>query len=213
LYSQELYREENHHYKEIPSFQSSAILYGYFQSPQYFVNEYNAIIEKIGLRKQQEEIGEKYKSVYFNTERPIISCHFRRGDYIKYPQQHPILPVTYYKKAFSMLDTSIQYRVLYFCEVDDKGIIMIEYIEPLKKKYPSFEFVWVDSQAADWEQMLIMSLCSIFVIANSSFSWWGAYFSNITGKRVLYPALWFGPALKGHNLKDLFPDSWERIEF
>jgi glycosyl transferase family 25 len=69
-------------------------------------------------------------------------------------------------------------------------------------------FVKVDSILKDWEQLLLMSLSEHNIIANSSFSWWGAYLNNNKNAIVCYPDIWFGPAMKDTNVKDLFPNNW-----
>lgn len=60
--------------------------------------------------------------------------------------------------------------------------------------------------------MLIISLCECNVIANSTFSWWGAYFNTNNDKIVCYPNIWFGNACKDkNNIQDLFPENWIKI--
>jgi hypothetical protein len=68
--------------------------------------------------------------------------------------------------------------------------------------------VLCDYSIPDYEQLLLMSLTSHNIIANSTFSWWGAYFNNNINKIVCYPSLWNG---SNNNVKDLFPDSWNKI--
>jgi hypothetical protein len=55
-----------------------------------------------------------------------------------------------------------------------------------------------------------MSLCKHNIIANSSFSWWGAYFNENLEKIVCYPSVWFGKNVE-HNVVDLFPNRWVKI--
>ncbi|MFM8313149.1 MAG: alpha-1,2-fucosyltransferase [Deltaproteobacteria bacterium] len=58
--------------------------------------------------------------------------------------------------------------------------------------------------------MLLMSVCKDNIIANSSFSWWGAYFNSNPNKIVTYPSKWFGP-IAGHDTRDLCPPEWNKI--
>ena len=59
--------------------------------------------------------------------------------------------------------------------------------------------------------MLLMSCCNHNIIANSTFSWWGAYFNNNTSKTITYPDQWFGPKLSEKNIDDLCPNDWNKI--
>ena len=68
----------------------------------------------------------------------------------------------------------------------------------------------VDDSIEDYNQLMIMSMCNHNIIANSTFSWWGAYFNNNPDKMVCYPSIWFGPSLP-HKTDDLFPPSWTKI--
>jgi hypothetical protein len=187
-----------------------ACLHGYFQSYKYFEKHYDTIIQLIGLRAKQEDIRNKTTllSCVGNT---TISLHFRLGDYVEKQSHHPIMSIKYYMGALTHIIDQLgsdTFRVIYFGEKDDESTIKI-CIQILKKKFPHLEFVNADLEE-DWEQMLLMSVCSHNIIANSSFSWWGAYFNRDPDKIVCYPARWFGPALQ-HNTKDLCPPSWQKI--
>lgn len=186
-----------------------ACLNGYFQTYKYFEKHYDTIIHQIGLRAKQEEI--RNKTTLMNNGLPNVSLHFRLGDYVSKQSHHPIMSIKYYMGALTRIIDQIgthTFRVIYFGEKDDETTIKI-CIKILEKKFPNLNFVKADLDE-DWEQMLLMSLCDHNVIANSSFSWWGAYFNANKNKIVCYPTNWFGPALR-HDTKDLCPPSWVRI--
>ena len=178
-------------------------LSGYFQSYKYFERNYEYIIQLIGLRELQDKIREKTKINYTNS----VSLHFRIGDYVSKQSHHPVMSIKYYINALSHLAGKVE-RVIFFGEKEDEATIRIS-IQVLERKFPNLEFVRADLEE-DWEQMLLMSVCDHNIIANSSFSWWGAYFNSNPDKTVCYPATWFGPALT-HNTKDLCPPSWQKI--
>ena len=187
-----------------------ACLHGYFQSYKYFEKHYETIIQLIGLRAKQEDIRDKTTLLHGGT--PTVSLHFRLGDYVSKQSHHPIMSIKYYIGALTHIIDQVgsdTFRVIYFGEKDDETTIKI-CIQILTKKFPHLEFIKPDLEE-DWEQMLLMSCCTHNVIANSSFSWWGAYFNANPEKIVCYPSIWFGPAMRNHNTKDLCQPSWQRI--
>ena len=101
-------------------------------------------------------------------------------------------------------------QVLYFCEEADIDDILIT-ITKLNEIYSNINFIRIEN-LNDYEELLLMSLCKHNIIANSSFSWWAAYFNGWEDKQVYYPLRWFGPAAE-HNTKDLCPPNWKRIDF
>ena len=104
-------------------------------------------------------------------------------------------------------------------EIEDNLPLAVDYLDPTLFKDirtltkadldSSVKQTEVSDNIQDWEQLLLMSICRHNIIANSSFSWWGAYFnSSFDDKIVCYPKKWFGRALSQHNLKDLCPKKW-----
>ena len=204
-----IWREPDFTYNQIPYYQQDFRLFGYFQSYKYFESQYDKIIKLIRLEKQQQEIREKYNK-YFNKK--VISIHFRIGDYIMRPQYHPILNTSYYIAALKYLserENIEEYDILYFGEERDYKLIQ-KNIKHIQKEFPKLNFIQCAYEIEDWEQMLLMSLCSHNIIANSSFSWWGAYFNNNIERKVCYPSVWFGPEYND-SIKDLFPENWVKI--
>jgi hypothetical protein len=207
--------EKGHHYEELSPLLSSGsdtvILDGYFQSRKYFADYEESICRMIGLDAQRERVREKYDEYDYGH---MISMHFRLGDYKNLSAFHNILPVTYYQSALAHImrtvDEAKKFQVLYFCEVEDNDIVE-QKITEIRQVFPSLSFVKSTNEPQDWEQMLMMSLCAHHVIANSTFSWWGANLSQNPTKVVCYPEEWFGPNLRHLDIKDLFPQEWHQI--
>jgi hypothetical protein len=102
-----------------------------------------------------------------------------------------------------------QIKVLCFYQEGD-SVEVSQTINRLSSEFDFIVFQHIDHSIEDWKQLLLMSCCRHNIIANSTFSWWGAYFNERNDKIVCYPSTWFGPKLK-HNIKDLFPDTWTKI--
>uniref|UniRef100_A0A6C0DM52 Alpha-1,2-fucosyltransferase n=1 Tax=viral metagenome TaxID=1070528 RepID=A0A6C0DM52_9ZZZZ len=209
------FNENGFHFQEIPHFdEPQLMLFGYFQSYKYFEEYKNTIFSFLKIATQIENVKLSYNQ-YFDNSKHTISMHFRIGDYKHIQNFHPLMPYEYYKNALEHIvtirDKNTLYDVLYFCEKQDNEIVD-NIIENLIKIYPQINFIKADDIIDDWKQMLLMSSCQDNIIANSTFSWWGAYFNMNSEKIVCYPDKWFGPATN-HNVSDLFPTSWKKILF
>jgi hypothetical protein len=203
---------EKTHFKftRIPYIIQDFKLHGYYQSYKYFNGQYANICKMINLDNQKAGITEKHKDLLSGAKKPI-SLHFRIGDYVKNPAMHPLLSTSYYINCINYLkslfpDLEEHYYLLVFGELCDNEKIS-RAIESIKEIY-NISIIVCDYNVPDYEQLLLMSLCSHNIIANSTFSWWGAYFNNATNKIVCYPSIWNGSS---NNVKDLFPESWIKI--
>ena len=208
----DLYNEKNFHYDEIIFNKKNNIyLNGFFQSEKYFKKHYDKIKNLLNIEIKQKNIRDKYYNDYLNKK--TIAIHFRISDYYNLQNFHAILGIDYYFKALKKMEELIEddinnYNILYFCQECDDNIIN-KYITNLKKINEKYNFVKVSNKIVNYEQMLLISNCDNIIIANSTFSWFGAYFSN--AKNIIYPNKWFGPANFDKNLKDLFPEMWIKI--
>jgi hypothetical protein len=187
-------------------------LFGYFQSEKYFKPHIDVIKNLIGIDELQQKIFQKFDFLcdFTNT----VSMHFRLGDYKYLPDHHPVLEYEYYENAVRYIlneNDNQNITILYFCEKEDNNEVQ-DMIQRLSTVFENTcSFVKAPDQIDDWEQMLLMSCCRHNIIANSTFSWWGAYFNNNLDKIVCYPSKWFGVKLSHHNLCDLFPEGWSPV--
>ena len=230
------WNEIGFHYTPVPTetfkYPKPLRLHGYFQSEKYFVDKYAEVCNMLQLQQQQSWIKHMYSNESWSGDytgsptkkRILVSTHFRIGDSVLNLHIHPIMSVDYFYRAISHIVASATahdaYTFLVFYEPCDKDII-VKQVGKLKQlcatdvNGPAYgrdiQFHFVRDTIADWQQMLLMSVCDHNIIANSTFSWWGAYFNANPQKVVCYPSVWFGPGV-AHNTMDLCPDLWVKID-
>lgn len=199
------------YHKLLTSTAENIVLYGYFQSPLYFAPHSDLILRLIRLDEQKTLILKQLEP-YKLTLRECISLHFRQGDYKQLPQHYPLLTYEYYDKAIKYIQKTQQpiTTLLIFFEQSDLHTIN-PILKQLKATFQSLDIQLIPPILSDWEQLLAMSLCFHNVIANSSYSWWGAYFNSNPEKIVCYPENWFGPKLQQNDIKDLCQQEWQKI--
>jgi hypothetical protein len=192
------------------------VIYGYFQSYKYFQQHFTSICKLIGIDIMKSNLLEKLQTIYginIIHEAKTISMHFRIGDYKNVPDFHPILNYEYYHQSLNKIQSiypNDSFTVYYFCEDQDITDVSSK-ITVLKINFPNYSFIRGDNSLADWEQMLFMSCCHHNIIANSSFSWWAAYFNNKGDRIVCYPSVWFGERAN-IDTRDLCPPEWIKID-
>lgn len=177
------YQEPHFHYAPIPNLLNMD-LSGYYQSPKYFEGN-------------KEIIDMLTPNYHFDKDPDLCAIHVRRGDYVNIQDCHPLMSMKYYHAA---MEKSCYKKFLIFS--DD--------IEWCKKNFTGNMFEFSENNSPPVDLALMSKKCSSNIICNSSFSWWAAYLNNAPNKIVIAPKIWFGAKL-GHDLKDLFPESWVKI--
>lgn len=188
---------------------TNVLIHGYFQSEKYFKDQFEMICRLIGLEKLKQSLLDTL-SLNKDDLNNTISMHFRLGDYKKLADFHPIATPKYYENALNHFKNKFpetNFSILYFCE--DADVIEVqETIKNLENIFPNYKFTRGTNTLSDWQQMIYMSLCRHNIIANSSFSWWGAYFNSNKEKVVCYPSVWFGNNI---DTRDLCPQEWIKL--
>ena len=160
-------------------------LRGFYQSYKYFDEYKDIIFHTMNISNLQGQNYDLYYDKYFNTAKHVVAMHFRLGDYFFFPQKYLVLPVQYYINAIQSIVSDLNapnstttattatagIRILCVYEPGDSKRVETGYLDPLRIKFPGIEFIVVDSAMPDWHQMLLMSLCRVIIIANSTFSW------------------------------------------
>ena len=213
-----LYMEPGFLYNPLPNFgENNIYIIGYLQSFRYFENYKSQLYSIMKLADKKQSVVERY-SQYFDSNKTLISIHFRMGDYKQKRYYHPIMNYEYFENSLDYIITNRKeesdIRVLYFCEQEDN-----EYVESkislmnLKYHSLSLEFVKVDDTIEDYDQLLIMSGCNHNIMSNSTYSWWGSYLNDYESKIVCYPSKWFGEYYEHtHDHKDMMPEQWVKIQ-
>ena len=211
------YHEPAFKYNVIPEY-NKVMLCGYFQSYKYIASSNEHLFDMLDIKFKQLSIKTEYIRLFKPTKNvnsswsmtdkemnpKTVSIHFRMGDYKDKQEFHPVLPLDYYTNALAKISSPC--HALVFCEKEDSELIR-GYIEQFRKRFDQITFTKVDDDIPDWKQMILMSCCNVNIIANSTFSWWGAYLNTSKNKIVLYPDMWFGPSIH-ENVSDLFPEDW-----
>ena len=177
---------------------------GYWQSEKYFQDIENIIRKEVALKNPIENKYADLISQIKNTN--SVSIHIRRGDYItnkKFSKVYNLLDEKYYQKAVKFIAEKIS---------DPHFFIFSDNINWVKQNLniPYLKtFVSGDNETKDYEELILMSLCQHNIIANSSFSWWGAWLNKNADKIVISPDKWFNDKIG--NAKDLIPENWIKL--
>lgn len=178
-------------YSPIPEFKHGVKLVGFFQSEKWFEGAHDEI-----------------RKVFHLNIQPIdaVSIHVRRGDYVVHSNSFPPITLKYLSMAYEVVKSANLKRVIVFSD-DIKWC----------KEVIGFKGIDVEYSEGrnEIEDLSLMASCSHHIIANSTFSWWGAWLGHNPDKIVVSPHYenWFGPGFTGAPPKDIIPDSWHQIKF
>jgi len=178
-------------------------LSGYWQSEKYFRSVVDRIRSefsfKTGLTGQNLEWAEQI------SESNAVSLHVRRGDYVyshKAQKLHGVTPLPYYEAAVAEILRRVEKPVFFVFSDDPQWCL-----QHIKAEAPC-HFIGHNTGTESFNDMRLMSLCKHNIIANSSFSWWGAWLNTNEGRLVIAPQRWYAGA---DDPPDLVPVSWLRI--
>jgi hypothetical protein len=174
---------------------------GYWQSEKYFKEYRNDLLNQFKLINPIHSKSEYYKKLILSSS--AISLHIRRGDYVsvdKNLQIHGVCSLDYYSKAVKKIEEAIK-KPLYFIFSDD-----LEWAKQNLEFIKNKKFVELDKSIHDHEEIYLMSLCKHNIIANSTFSWWGAWLNQNENKITIAPKKWFNDPSK--DTKDIIPKEW-----
>jgi hypothetical protein len=177
--------------------------YNFFQSELYFKNIEHIIRKEFTLKDPLSNDAQKFKDIILQTSNSV-SIHIRRGDYISNisaHRHHGLCDINYYQRAITHITQKIQ-SPTFFIFSDD--------IEWAKENLNIDNAIYVSNpNLTECEELMLMSYCKHNIIANSTFSWWGAWLNQNHDKIVIAPKQW--TTKKTSNQLNILPKSWIQI--
>ena len=178
-----------HHWSGINNLAASCYLYGHWQSASYFNDFENVIRSDFQFKNPLDENNKNVAGLITNSN--SISLHIRRGDYVNNSQnllRHGLCSVGYYQNAVEfILHHVVEPTIFVFSDDIDWAR------HNLNLSVPSY-FISHNTGPNSYIDMQLMSLCRHHIIANSSFSWWGAWLASWEKQIVIAPQPWFEDA-------------------
>ncbi|MCC2599739.1 alpha-1,2-fucosyltransferase [Sphingobacterium sp. FBM7-1] len=218
IYRKKLFTSSNIFYRSVRKFIRSAVvkqqgneminfepnrhlyLDGYFQSERYFVHARNAILRTFHFPPLDDKNQGLAASIA--NAKNSVSLHIRRGDYLKpeVAKYHGVLPLSYYSQAIELIQNKLDDIELYI--FSDDPVFAQENFGHL------CHVTLVNGNEREaWKDMALMSMCQHHIIANSSFSWWGAWLAQQNGIHIA-PRDWFNPKVVTFDINNIIPKNW-----
>ena len=179
-------------------------LAGYWQSAQYFANAAEEVRSAFTFRTPANAQNKAFtQSIQAANS---VSIHIRRGDYVSNPKAlkfHGICDWPYYDQAIEIMKERLDNPTFYIFS-DDPVLA--------KSQYPNesqFKVIDINTGADSFRDMELMAQCKHHIIANSSFSWWGAWLGQHARQIVIAPKVWF--AGSSEAVCDIYQPNWQRI--
>jgi hypothetical protein len=174
---------------------------GYWQSEKYFKEISDLIRKEITLKRPMCEESMQMLSQIQRSDIPI-SLHIRRTDYMNDPLfRESNCNLEYYKGAIKYMKDRFGDNIVLFISSDDIGWV--------KENFLLDNAVYISNpNIPDYEELILMSKCKHHIIANSTFSWWGAWLNPDKDKVVIAPRYWTSPKIPS---PDIIPDTWIKI--
>jgi hypothetical protein len=189
------------YWAEINQVPPNTFLIGYWQTEKYFKSiEPNIRADFVfgqPMSQKNRQIADEI------TQSNAISLHVRRGDYVQNTKTfatHGVCSLDYYRAAIQHIAERVD-EPNFFVFSDDIAWVK----DNLKIDFP-YQYVDHNNGAESYNDMRLMSLCQHHIIANSSFSWWGAWLNSNHNKMVIAPKKWF--ANNNNFVTDLYPQGW-----
>lgn len=191
-------------YSEAMHTSSNTYIDGYWQSEKYFLEIEDIIRKDFSFKYPMDPQNDEMSKLILGSN--SVSIHVRRGDYVSNVNTnkvHGTCDLNYYQRAIEYINSRIDDPIYFFFSDD------MEWVRENIKIDNECYFIDFNKSDRAAEDMRLMSLCKNNIIANSSFSWWGAWLNVNHDKIVIAPKVWFNDS--SFDTSDLIPKAWLKI--
>ncbi|HVB19813.1 MAG TPA: alpha-1,2-fucosyltransferase [Candidatus Paceibacterota bacterium] len=179
---------------------------GFWQTGKYFKNIETELRNEIALKEPFSNYSQGiFEEIKTST---AVSIHVRRADYVTNKSSniyHGTCSMDYYQKAMEYISQRVS-SASFFIFSDDYDWAIENF-----KSLPHPVTCVKNTAEKNYEDLLLMASCKHNIIANSSFSWWGAWLNRTEGKIVIAPKQWFNNVKTAVNTRDIVPEAWIKI--
>ncbi len=179
---------------------------GYWQSEEYFIENADVIKNKLKYSGTLDYKNERLRKEIRNKE--SVSVHIRRGDYVSNPannQKYGTCSFAYYSKAIDVIKGRMHDPCFYFFSDDPLWVR-----DRFQNEKNAVYIDW-NQDTESWKDLVLMSSCRHHIMANSTFSWWGAWLGEQERTIILAPQQWFADQSFNDRRKNIVPDRWTRM--
>lgn len=176
---------------------------GYFQSPKYWLGIEAEVKRHLMFDGPLSDFTNGIEAEI--SKSLAVAVHVRRGDYLKLNHTHHVLDTDYYGRAIAFMEELTNKQAVYFVFSNDP-----DWAEKhLPIPYPRMRIIRNPAEGLDFEDLYLMTKCRHHIIANSSFSWWGAFLAHREGQQVAAPSRWLTPVDMNQSIAaNLHQQNW-----
>lgn len=179
------------------------VIDGYWQTKKYWDDMEEEILEKYKFREIRDDSVKELAA--FLEKETTVSVHVRRGDYLLPENQKifgNICTEEYYQRAIAYVKERVpNVKIVYF--TNDLDWVK----EHDTSKNAVYAGDYLQEGSPDWYELYLMSLCTHHILANSTFSWWGAFLGKEEGNMVIAPKEW----MNGKTVSDIHCPDWIKL--
>jgi len=196
-----LWRQSGHHFDaEFERLSGDVYLKGYFQSERYFANIKAEVRKAFDLAALVSDVGRHHAAAARAAGERGVAVHVRRGDYVKHADRFVLLQRDYYDRAVRLVNRAVD-KPQFFVVSDDPAAAREMFVDR-----PDTLFA---AGGSAFDDMHLIASCHHHIIANSSFSWWGAYLSPWQDGLTIAPRAWFSRSVSLHTyVDDTYAAGW-----